>query len=194
MIPFGGLLSDEEIWTVMQYERSFAGGLQHGGESHRGGGRHKGGGMMQHQGEGGGHGEGKDMRASADLLAGQASESMGNAEKAKAASISITQAIAAANNHVPGTVLEAEFEAKEDQSFWEVEIATDDGKLMEVKVDSQTGAILSLDEEKPEHTQKHQRKQKGKMHQGSKGDHEGCEGGCMGGGGMSGDIKGHKME
>jgi len=26
MIPFGGLLTDEEIWTVIQYERSFAGG------------------------------------------------------------------------------------------------------------------------------------------------------------------------
>jgi mono/diheme cytochrome c family protein len=26
MIPFGGQLTDEEIWTVMQYERSFAGG------------------------------------------------------------------------------------------------------------------------------------------------------------------------
>lgn len=34
MIPFGGLLSDEDIWTVMLYERSFAGG--HGGR----GGRH----------------------------------------------------------------------------------------------------------------------------------------------------------
>lgn len=26
MIPFGGVLTDEEIWTVIQYERSFAGG------------------------------------------------------------------------------------------------------------------------------------------------------------------------
>ena len=31
MIPFGGLLTDEEIWTVMQYERSFAGGHGRGG-------------------------------------------------------------------------------------------------------------------------------------------------------------------
>ena len=28
MLPFGGLLTDEEIWTVIQYERSFAG--EHG--------------------------------------------------------------------------------------------------------------------------------------------------------------------
>ena len=41
MIPFGGLLSDEEIWTVMQYERSFASG-------HRG----RGGGMGRHRGMG----------------------------------------------------------------------------------------------------------------------------------------------
>lgn len=32
MIPFGGLLSDEDIWTVMLYERSFAGGHGHNGD------------------------------------------------------------------------------------------------------------------------------------------------------------------
>lgn len=26
MLPFGAMLSDEEIWTIMQYERSFSGG------------------------------------------------------------------------------------------------------------------------------------------------------------------------
>jgi mono/diheme cytochrome c family protein len=26
MLPFGGVLTDEEIWTVIQYERSFSGG------------------------------------------------------------------------------------------------------------------------------------------------------------------------
>ena len=26
MLPFGGLLTDEEIWTIIQYERSFSGG------------------------------------------------------------------------------------------------------------------------------------------------------------------------
>ena len=42
MIPFGGLLSDEEIWTVMQYERSFNGGHGRGGR-----GRHEGMGSMR---------------------------------------------------------------------------------------------------------------------------------------------------
>lgn len=45
MIPFGGLLTDEEIWTVMQYERSFAKDRSHGGM-----GRHRGMGS-----QGGGH-------------------------------------------------------------------------------------------------------------------------------------------
>ena len=55
MIPFGGLLSDEEIWTVMQYERSFSGGRHRGGGGpHTGGGPnhddgpHMGRGMMRH--------------------------------------------------------------------------------------------------------------------------------------------------
>jgi mono/diheme cytochrome c family protein len=47
MIPFGGLLTDEEIWTVLQYERSFAGGSRGGGGPHQGrGGRQGGPGMM----------------------------------------------------------------------------------------------------------------------------------------------------
>ena len=41
MIPFGGLLTDEEIWTVIQYERSFAKGRGPGGM-----GRHRGMGPM----------------------------------------------------------------------------------------------------------------------------------------------------
>ena len=52
MIPFGGLLTDEEIWTVMQYERSFAGG--HG---RRGMGKHEGMGPMDHGGKGKGQGQ-----------------------------------------------------------------------------------------------------------------------------------------
>jgi hypothetical protein len=37
MISFGGLLTDEEIWTVLQYERSFAKGHGPGGmRRHRG--------------------------------------------------------------------------------------------------------------------------------------------------------------
>ncbi len=58
MIPFGGLLTDEEIWTVMQYERSFAGG--HG--RRRGKGGHKGGGPRGMHGGRKGMGMMKNMR------------------------------------------------------------------------------------------------------------------------------------
>ncbi len=54
MIPFGGMLTDEEIWTVIQYERTFGGGRGPGGmgpsegRGPRGRGRH--GGMGHHEG------------------------------------------------------------------------------------------------------------------------------------------------
>jgi hypothetical protein len=133
--------------------------------------------------------------AMADQQPKRGEDLMEKAAKAKAAPIGMGQAIAAANNHVPGTVLEAEFEAEDDQSFWEVEIVTDDGTLMEVKVDSQTGAILSSEEHKSKYDQQSMRQGTGHMHQGAKGE-QGCcegesmEGGCMGGGCM----KGHQRE
>lgn len=182
MIPFGGLLSDEEIWTVMQYEQSFSGG-PHGGGGPQGGGRHQGRGMMrQHMSQEGYGGKSGAMMGMADQQTATGEEVIEKVEKAKAASIGIAQAIAAANTHVPGTVLEAEFEVEEDQAFWEVEIAADDGKVMEVKVDSQTGAILSSEEEKPDDNQKSLLEGKGNSHQPSKGEQGCCEGGSMGGG------------
>ncbi|MGD9852363.1 MAG: c-type cytochrome [Nitrospirales bacterium] len=190
MIPFGGLLTDEEIWTVMQYERSFAGGPR-GSGGHEGGGRHGRQGMMKH--EGGQKGHGKKSGAMADHKVGPGGEVMDKMAKAKAASIGITEAIAAATNHVPGTVLEAEFEAEENQVFWEVEIATEDGKLMEINVDGQTGAILSSEEKKPKEGKKSRRHGKGKMQQESKGEHMGGEG--MKGVHMGGeDMKGQSQE
>ncbi len=58
MIPFGGLLTDEEIWTVMQYERSFAKDRGSGGiRRHRGMGPKGGGGHGKHKGMGGHHGK-----------------------------------------------------------------------------------------------------------------------------------------
>ena len=101
--------------------------------------------------------------------------------KAKAAPIGITEAIAAANTHVPGTVLEAEFESEENQISWEVEIATEGGKLMEIKVDHQTGAILSSEEKPIKDGKKPMRHGKGRMHQDPN-----AEDGYMGSGGMKG--------
>ena len=198
MIPFGGLLSDEEIWTVMQYERSFSGGSLGGGGGPQGGGRHQGRGMMQHQSSQEGYPT--EPGAMADQEAGPGKDVMDKAEKAKAASMGIAQAIAAANNHVPGTVLEAEFEVEEDQALWEVIIVTEDGTFMEVHVDSQTGSILSSEEKKSADDQKSMRKGKGDKHQGSKGEHECCEGEGMGSRHMGGKhmggggMKGHMQE
>jgi len=200
MIPFGGMLSDEEIWSVMQYERSFSGGPHGGGGGPQGDGRHQGPGMMQHQRSQEGYSAESGGMAMADQQAEPGRDVMDKAQKAKAASVGIAQAIAAANTHVPGTVLEAEFDAEENHAFWEVEIVTDDGKIMEVKVDSQTGAILSSEEEEPENDQKPMRQGKGDKHQGSKGEHECCEGDGMGSGHMGGKhmggggMKGHMQE
>jgi mono/diheme cytochrome c family protein len=57
MIPFGGLLTDEEIWTVMQYERSFSKGRGPGGM-----GRHRGMGRRGNDGLRGPQGMGKPHR------------------------------------------------------------------------------------------------------------------------------------
>ncbi|MEJ2231795.1 MAG: hypothetical protein P8X46_11520 [Nitrospirales bacterium] len=77
-----------------------------------------------------------------------------------------------------------------------MEIVTDDGKLMEVKVDSQTGAILSSEEHKSKYDQQSIRRGNGHMHQGAKGEQGCCEGesimedGCMG----DGCMKGHRQD
>ena len=170
--------------------------------------------MQQHSSQEGYAGESGKM-AMAEQQSEPDEDVRDKAKKAKVAVIGIAQAIAAANNYVAGTVLEAEFEAEEDQAFWEVEIVTDEGTVMEVKVDSQTGAILSSEEEKPEADRKPMRHGKGQKHQGAKGEHECCKGegmaeghmggggmkgGCMGGGQMGGGgmeggcMKGHKQE
>ena len=63
MIPFGGMLTDEEIWTVIQYKRNFASGRGMGryegmGPMHKGGKRkgHGGMGPMEHHRRMGGKG------------------------------------------------------------------------------------------------------------------------------------------
>lgn len=70
-------------------------------------------------------------------------------EMAGAAKVTIDQAIKAALQEVQGTVIEAELEEK-PRVTWEVEIVTADGKVMEVLVDIDTGAIVSTEEEEAE--------------------------------------------
>ena len=87
--------------------------------------------------------------------------------------INIQQAITAATKHVAGDAIEAEFETEEAQAFWEITIASDDGKVMEVHIDGESGNVLSVKEKSYEEKHKRMRKRKGKMGE-HKGDHEGC--------------------
>ena len=176
MIPFGGLLSDEEIWTVMQYERSFAGGHgkrkgHRGMQGSMGMGKHKMSGGHAQGDEKGHHenGEGGCGSKMGHQYGGGKKDPQQIAEKAGSAAIQIDQAIKLATEAVPGTPIEAEFEIEEAQAFWEVEVVNSDGKVMEVHVDSESGAILATEEKKDEKKQKRERKRKGK-----KGGHEGC--------------------
>lgn len=57
-------------------------------------------------------------------------------------SVTMENAIAAAQASFPGKVLEAEFEHEDDVPVFEITIAGVDGKTREVEVDSQTGKIV----------------------------------------------------
>lgn len=146
MIPFGGLLSDEEIWTVIQYERSFAGDGGHGR------GRHEGMSGKGRKGHGGGQHEGRERHGSPenDPQEGSHQALLQKAEKAAGAEINIDQAIVAATQRVRGTVFEAEFEDEEDPAVWEFKVVDEDGKVMEVKVDSETGDVILVEEQEAE--------------------------------------------
>ncbi len=187
MIPFGGLLTDEEIWTVMQYEQSFAG--EHG----RRGGQHGMSGMKGSQGkhgpEGEGHGDKGCKKGGKDHYGTHHKDSLKQAEQAAAAAVNIQQAITAATEHVVGSAIEAEFETKEAHAFWEITIVSVDGKVSEVKIDSESGSVISAEEKSYEKKKKHKRMRKGK---GTKGKHEGDHGGCSKE--ESGNHGGHQKE
>lgn len=89
-------------------------------------------------GGGNGGGQGKDK-----------SEIQEEVEMAASTKITIHDAIKAASEQVPGTVIEAELEEK-PVVVWEVEIVTSEGKVMEVLVDKTTGSVLAVEEEQPE--------------------------------------------
>lgn len=86
---------------------------------------------------------------------------------ASTAKITIHEAIKAAINEVAGTVIEAELEEK-PRVTWEVEVVTDQGKVMEVLVDIDTGAVVGVKEAEQEKkmNQKKNGKMKGKMGKG----------------------------
>ena len=64
-------------------------------------------------------------------------------EKAKGSSISRMPTISTANQKMDGMVLKAKFEGLDDRNLWEVEVGTDDGSMLKVKLDVNSGAGLS---------------------------------------------------
>ena len=57
--------------------------------------------------------------------------------------LSMVEAIAIAKKQFPGQVLEAELEREHDQVVYEIEISSTTGVVTEVKVDAQSGELLS---------------------------------------------------
>ena len=74
----------------------------------------------------------------------QSSESThGQAEGQLTAKLSMEEAITKAKTKFPGQVLESELENEDGQTVYEIEIASTNGVVTEVKVDAQTGELLS---------------------------------------------------
>jgi uncharacterized membrane protein YkoI len=86
-------------------------------------------------------------------------------DMAATAKVTIDQAIKTASEKVAGKVVEAELEMKHDKLVWDVEVVTAENKLMEVHIDAETGAVIDVEEEKPEKDMKSDQKQKGKQQQ-----------------------------
>lgn len=81
---------------------------------------------------------------------------------AKEATVTIDQAIKAASEKVPGTVVEAELEKKHDKTVWEVEVLGADGKVTEVHIDAATGAVIDTEAKEKKGEHKKHGKKKGK--------------------------------
>lgn len=69
-------------------------------------------------------------------------------EMAAAAKVTIDEAIKTASEKIAGKIIEAELERKHDRLVWEVEVLTDENKVMEVHIDAETGAVIDVEEEK----------------------------------------------
>lgn len=62
----------------------------------------------------------------------------------------------------PDKAVEAELEKKHGKLVWEVEVVTAENNVMEVHVDADTGAVVDVEEEKPEKETKREWKQEQK--------------------------------
>jgi uncharacterized membrane protein YkoI len=102
--------------------------------------------------------------AAAGIAFGDEKEKNGKAEMAAAAKVTIDQALKTASDKVPGKVIEAELETKHNKLVWEVEVVTAQNKVMEVRIDADTGAVIDVEEEKaePKKARKQERKREHK--------------------------------
>ena len=94
---------------------------------------------------------------------GKKDESKETVEMAAMAKVTIDQAIKTTTEKIPGKVVEAELEKKHGMLVWEVEVVTAENKVMEVHIDAESGAVIDVEEEKPEKDMKRERKQEHKQ-------------------------------
>jgi hypothetical protein len=76
------------------------------------------------------------------------------------AKLSMEEAIATAKTKFPGQVLEAELETEHGQAVYEIEIASTTGSVTEIKIDAQSGELLSSDIEDQDEQEKFEEKDK----------------------------------
>jgi uncharacterized membrane protein YkoI len=89
---------------------------------------------------------------------GKKDEAKETVEMAATAKVTIDEAIKTALEKVQGKVVEAELEKKHDKIVWEVEVVTAENKVMEVHIDAESGAVIDVEEEKPEKEMKGEKK------------------------------------
>ena len=94
---------------------------------------------------------------------GKKNESKETVEMAAGAKVTIDQAMKTTTEKIPGKVVEAELEKKHGMLVWEVEVVTAENKVMEVHIDAESGAVIDVEEEKPEKDMKRERKQEHKQ-------------------------------
>jgi uncharacterized membrane protein YkoI len=94
---------------------------------------------------------------------GKKDESRETVEMAAKAKVTIDEAIKTASEKVAGKVVEAELEKKHGTLVWEVEVVTAENKVMEVHIDAESGAVIDVEEEKPEKDRKSDQKRERKQ-------------------------------
>lgn len=74
-----------------------------------------------------------------------------NADLARAAVergeiLPLAEAVADLLKRYPGRIIEVEFERDDGEAVYELELVTEDGRLIDAEVDARTGAVLEVEE------------------------------------------------